>query len=197
MKYPVSNKSIEILNTEVLSDNWYTLRKFTYQYQKLDGSNVIQSREAYDRGNGATILLYNKDQKTVILTRQFRLPTYVNGNETGMLIEACAGLLDKDNAEDCIKRETEEETGYKVTDIQKVFEAYMSPGSVTEILYFFIAEYQTEMKVNEGGGLEHEEENIEVMEISFESALKMIDSNEIRDGKTIMLLQHLRLKGIL
>lgn len=197
MKYPVSNKSIEILNTEVLSDNWYTLRKFTYQYQKLDGSNVIQSREAYDRGNGATILLYNKDQKTVILTRQFRLPTYVNGNETGMLIEACAGLLDKDNAEDCIKRETEEETGYKGTDIQKVFEAYMSPGSVTEILYFFIAEYQTEMKVNEGGGLEHEEENIEVMEISFESALKMIDSNEIRDGKTIMLLQHLRLKGIL
>ncbi len=149
---------IEIIKNEVLSNNWYTLRKITYTYTKKNGDTQTQSREAYDRGNGATILLYNKEQRTVILTRQFRLPTYINGNGTGMLIEACAGLLDKDNAEDCIKRETEEETGYKVKDVRKIFEAYMSPGSVTEILYFFIAEYSKEMKVSSGGGIEHEEE---------------------------------------
>ena len=189
--------NVKILDTKVLSDNWYVLRKITYEYSKKDGTKLIQSREAYDRGNGATILLYNQFQKTVILTRQFRLPTYVNGNETGMLIEACAGLLDKDNAEDCIRRETEEETGYKITDVRKIFEAYMSPGSVTEILYFFIAEYSKEMKVTEGGGLEHEEENIEVLELGIDNAMDMIESGEIKDGKTIMLLQYIKLKGIL
>jgi nudix-type nucleoside diphosphatase (YffH/AdpP family) len=189
--------NVQIVKTDILSDNWYVLRKITYQYTKKDGSLQTQSREAYDRGNGAAILLYNKDNGTVILTRQFRLPTFVNGNETGMLIEACAGLLDKDNPEDCIKRETEEETGYKVTEVRKVFEAYMSPGSVTEILYFFIAEYSKDMKVADGGGVDHEEENIEVLEIGMEDALKMVDSGEIKDGKTIMLLQHLRLKNIL
>lgn len=188
---------VKILNTEVLSDNWYILRKITYEYFKKDGTKQIQSREAYDRGNGATILLYNKVQKTVILTRQFRIPTFVNGNENGMLIEACAGLLDKDNPEDCIRRETEEETGYKVSSVQKIFEAYMSPGSVTEILYFFIGEYSKEMKVGEGGGVEHEEENIEVLEIEIEQALKMIDHGEIKDGKTIMLLQYIKLHNIL
>jgi len=188
---------VKILNTEVLSDNWYILRKITYEYYKKDGTKQIQSREAYDRGNGATILLYNKVQKTVILTRQFRLPTYVNGNENGMLIEACAGLLDKDNPEDCIRRETEEETGYKVSSVQKIYEAYMSPGSVTEILYFFIAEYSKEMKVGEGGGVEHEEENIEVLEIGIEQASRMIDNGEIKDGKTIMLLQYIKLHNIL
>lgn len=190
-------KEVKLLKTEILSDNWYTLRKITYEYLSKDGALQTQSREAYDRGNGATILLYNKEQKTVILTRQFRLPTYVNGNETGMLIEACAGLLDKDNAEDCIKRETEEETGYKITEVRKIFEAYMSPGSVTEILYFFIAEYSKEMKVSEGGGVEHEQENIEVLEINIDQAMEMIDTGQIKDGKTIMLLQHLKLKGIL
>lgn len=188
---------VRILNTEVLSDNWYVLRKITYEYFKKDGTIQTQSREAYDRGNGATILLYNKAQKTVILTRQFRLPTFVNGNENGMLIEACAGLLDKDNAEDCIRRETEEETGYKVSSVQKIFEAYMSPGSVTEILYFFIAEYSNEMKIGEGGGVEHEEENIEVLEIEIEQALRMIENGEIKDGKTIMLLQYIKLHNIL
>jgi len=188
---------VKILNTEVLSDNWYILRKITYEYFKKDGTKHIQSREAYDRGNGATILLYNKVQKTVILTRQFRLPTFVNGNENGMLIEACAGLLDKDDPEDCIRRETEEETGYKVSSVQKIFEAYMSPGAVTEILYFFIAEYSKEMKVGEGGGLEHEEENIEVLEIGIEQALRMIDIGEIKDAKTIMLLQYIILHNIL
>ncbi|TNE72002.1 GDP-mannose pyrophosphatase NudK [bacterium] len=190
-------ENVKILDTKVLSDNWYILRKITYEYTKKDGSKLTQSREAYDRGNGATILLYNKDQRTVILTRQFRLPTYVNGNETGMLIETCAGLLDRDNAEDCIKRETEEETGYKISEVRKVFEAYMSPGSVTEILYFFIAEYEKEMKVNEGGGLEHEQENIEVLELSIDDAMHMIETGEIKDGKTIMLLQYIKLKQIL
>ncbi len=189
--------NVKILETAVLSDNWYVLRKITYQYSKKDGTTQIQSREVYDRGNGATILLYNKELRTVILTKQFRLPTYVNGNETGMLIEACAGLLDKDNPEDCIRRETEEETGYKVTDVRKVFEAYMSPGSVTEILYFFIAEYSREMKVAAGGGVAHEEENIDVLEIGIDNAMAMMDSGEIKDGKTIMLLQYIKLHHIL
>ncbi len=188
---------VKILDTEILSNNWYILKKLTYQFQKSDGEWQTQNREAYDRGNGATILLYNKEEKTVILTRQFRLPTYINGNDSGMLIEACAGLLDKDNPEDAIRRETEEETGYKVSHIEKVFEAYMSPGSVTEIIYFFIAEYSSDMKVNEGGGMEHEQEDIEVLELSFDDAFAMIASGEIRDGKTIMLLQYVKLNGIL
>jgi len=188
---------IKIIESKVLSDNWYVLRKITYEYIKKDGTKSKQSREAYDRGNGATILLYNKNNKTVILTRQFRLPTYVNGNETGMLIEACAGLLDKDNAEDCIRRETEEETGYKITDVRKIFEAYMSPGSVTEIVHFFIAEYTKDMKVTEGGGLEQEEENIEVLELDITEAINMIENGEIKDGKTIMLLQYIKLNNIL
>jgi len=188
---------VKILNTEILSNNWYTLKKITYEYLKSDGTLQTQTREAYDRGNGAAILLYNTKQKTVILTRQFRLPSFINGNSTGMLIEACAGLLDKDNPEDCIKRETEEETGYKVTHVRKIFEAYMSPGSVTEILYFFIAEYSEDMKVHDGGGVEHEEENIEVLEISVQKAMDMIESGEIKDAKTIMLLQYVRLKNIL
>ncbi len=188
---------IKNLNTEILSDNWYTLKKITYDYLQPDGSWEKQTREAYDRGNGATILLYNKEQKTVILTKQFRLPTYINGNETGMLIEACAGLLDKDNAEDCIKRETEEETGYKISDVRKIFEAYMSPGSVTEILYFFIAEYSKDMKVHQGGGIEHEEENIEVLELTIQQAIAMIENREIKDGKTIMLLQYAKLNNLL
>ena len=193
----MSNENIKILGTEVLSDNWYVLNKVTYENTKPDGTTQIQSREAYDRGNGAVILLYNQKQRTVILTRQFRLPTYINGNPDGMLIEACAGLLDKDNAEDCIRRETEEETGYKIGEVKKVFEAYMSPGSVTEILYFFIAEYSNDMKISQGGGLEEEAENIEVLEWLFEDCLAMIDSGEIKDAKTIMLLQYLSLKNIL
>lgn len=190
-------ENVKILKTDILSNNWYILRKITYEYSKKDGTVQTQSREVYDRGNGATILLYNKNLKTVILTRQFRLPTYVNGNETGMLIETCAGLLDKDNAEDCIKRETEEETGYKVSEIRKVYEAYMSPGSVTEVLYFFIAEYVKEMKITDGGGLEHEEENIEVLEINIDEAMQLISTGEIKDGKTIMLLQYIKLHKIL
>jgi nudix-type nucleoside diphosphatase (YffH/AdpP family) len=190
-------KDIRIVDSKVLSDNWYVLRKITYEYTASDGARKTQSREAYDRGNGATILLYNTAQKTVILTRQFRMPTFVNGNATGMLIETCAGLLDNENAEDCIKREAEEETGFKVTEVRKVFEAYMSPGSVTEIVHFFIAEYTKAMQVSDGGGVEHEQENIEVLELPFADTLKMIETGDIKDGKTIMLLQHLALKGLL
>lgn len=188
---------INILSTEILSDNWYVLNKVTYEITQSDGSKQVQNREAYDRGNGAAILLYNVAQRTIILTRQFRLPTFLNGNPSGMLIEACAGLLDQDNPEDCIKRETEEETGYQINEVTKVFESYMSPGSVTEIIHFFIAAYDKSMKMHHGGGLAHEEEHIEVLEFQFETALKMVDSGEIKDAKTIMLIQHLRLKGIL
>jgi GDP-mannose pyrophosphatase NudK len=187
---------VKILQTDILSNNWYTLKKVVHEYVKANGERMVQSREAYDRGNGAVILLYNKENRSVILTRQFRLPTYINGNETGMLIEACAGLLDKDDPEACIRRETEEETGYKVQDVQKVFEAYMSPGSVTEILYFFVAQYTPLMKITDGGGMEHEEENIEVLEMSIDKAMKMMKSGEIRDAKTIMLLQYALLNNL-
>jgi nudix-type nucleoside diphosphatase (YffH/AdpP family) len=188
---------IKILRTEILSKNWYTLNNVTFEAIKKDGSAHLLTREAYDRGNGATILLYNIYLKTVILTRQFRMPTYINGNPDGMLIECCAGLLDKNNAEDCIRRETEEETGYQVTNVKKVFEAYMSPGSVTEILYFFIAEYTPDMKVSDGGGLDEENENIEVLELPFTQALNMISTGEIKDAKTIMLLQYAQLNNLI
>ncbi|WP_026629534.1 GDP-mannose pyrophosphatase NudK [Dyadobacter alkalitolerans] len=193
----MKNSRVRITSDEVLSNNWYTLKKYTFDYQRADGQWEQQSREAYDRGNGAVILLYNREKQTVLLTRQFRIPTYVNGNETGMLIEACAGLLDRDNPEDCIRRETEEETGYKINSVEKIFEAYMSPGSVTEILYFFVAEYSEDMKVSDGGGSAQEQENIEVMELPFGKALDMVKSGEIKDAKTIMLLQHAQLTQLL
>lgn len=193
----MQNPKIKIKNTEILSNNWYTLKKVTFSIEKKDGNEEVQSREAYDRGNGAVILLYNITHKTIILTKQFRLPTYINGNSDGMLIEACAGLLDNNQPEECIKRETEEETGYKIYEVKKIFEAYMSPGSVTEILHFFIAEYSNEMKIADGGGLEEEGENIEVLELPFEEALNLIDKGDIKDAKTIMLIQYLRLKSIL
>ena len=179
---------VEVLKTEVLSDNWYVLRKVTFRLRKRDGSWEVQSREAYDRGNGATILLYDQARRTVVLTQQFRLPTYVNGNASGMLIEACAGLLDKDDPETCIAREAFEETGYEIRNARQVMQAYMSPGSVTEILHFFVAEYSRVQRVSTGGGVE--EEDIEVMELSFDEALRRVASGEIRDAKTIMLLQY-------
>ncbi len=193
----MNNDQIKIKKIELLSDSWYTLNKVTYEYLKKNGEWEVHQREAYDRGNGATILLYNKENSTVILTKQFRLPTYINGNKTGLLIEACAGLLDKDNAEDCIRKETEEETGYKISKVKKIFESYMSPGSVTEIVHFFIAEYSKDMKVSDGGGLEEEQENIEVLELDFEDACRMIYSGEIKDGKTIMLLQYAKIHNVL
>lgn len=188
--------NVNILKTVILSNDWYTLKKVTYELAN-NNQVFIQTREAYDRGNGAVILLYNKERRSVILTRQFRLVTYINGNPNGMLIEACAGLLDKDDPEVCIRRETEEETGYQIGQVIKVFEAYMSPGSVTELLYFFIAPYTSEMRFGPGGGIEHEQENTEVLEIPFAKAMEMVQNGEIRDGKTIMLLQYLQIHSVL
>ena len=187
------NPKITIQKTELLSDNWYTLNKVTFDYKMDSDDSEAQVREVYDRGNGAVILLYNKAKKTVVLTRQFRLPTYLNGNTSGMVIEACAGLLDAENPEECIIRETEEETGYRLTSVKKVFQSYMSPGSVTEILHFFIGEYHPNMKVSKGGGLAEEHENIEVLEYPFNEAYQMIASGEIIDAKTIMLLQYAKI----
>lgn len=193
----MSDSKIKITKKELLSDNWYHLYKVTYEVQKSDGTIETQTREAYDRGNGATILLYNKPNKTVVLTRQLRIPTYLNGNESGMMIEACAGLLDTENAEDCIKRETEEETGYQIHDVKKIFEVYMSPGSVTETIHFFVGEYTPDMKKSKGGGLDEEQENIEVLELRFEQAIQMIETGEIKDAKTIMLLQYAQINALL
>ena len=189
----MKNPTITIQKTELLSDNWYFLNKVTFDYKMEDQDPETQVREVYDRGNGAVILLYNSAKKTVVLTRQFRLPTFLNGNTSGMVIEACAGLLDTENPEECIIRETEEETGYRLSSVKKVFQSYMSPGAVTEILHFFIGEYQPEMKVSEGGGLAEEHENIEVLEYSFNEAYQMIASGEIIDAKTIMLLQYAKI----
>ena len=193
----MKDNKVKILDTVILSNHWYILRKITYEFLKNDGTTQLQTREVYDRGNGATILLYNKEQKTVILTRQFRLPAFVNGSASGMEIEACAGLLDNDNPEDCIRRETEEETGYKISHVRKIFEAYMSPGSVTELLHFFVAECTNDMKANDGGGIHHEEEDIEVLEINFDEAMQMIGTGKIKDGKTIMLLQYAKLNDLM
>ena len=192
----MKNPQIKIQKTELLSDNWYLLNKVTFDYQKNDDSWITQKREVYDRGNGAAILLYNTAKKTVILTRQFRLPSYLNGNKTGMMIEVCAGMLDQDHPEQCIIRETEEETGYRIKKVEKIMETYMSPGAITEILHLFVGEYNESMKVSEGGGLEHEQENIEVMEMSYDQAYAMISSGEIKDAKTILLLQHAKIKNL-
>jgi len=227
------NNRVRNLSRQVLSDNWYTLNQYTFEYQHRDGRWREQSREAYDRGNGAAILLYNSVRQTVILTRQFRLPTFINGNPAGMLVEACAGLLERklecktvqpaagehsavdrsvpsgaaksnnvdkqwveESAEACIVREVEEETGYKISRPEKIGEAYMSPGAVTEIIHFFIAEYADNDKVGEGGGLLSEHEDIEVLELDFAQVWSMLDAGEIRDAKTIILLQHAKLHNI-
>jgi GDP-mannose pyrophosphatase NudK len=191
------NDRVKNIEEEILSNNWYTLRKLSFDYLSNSGKWERMSREAYDRGNGATILLYNRRQRTVILTSQFRMPTFINGNDSGILLETCAGLLDNDHPEDCIKRETEEETGYRINDVQKVFEAYMSPGSVTELLYFFVAEYNKDMKQGEGGGLEHDQEDIEVMELPFDKTIEMMNRGEIKDAKTIILLQYALINKLL
>tara|TARA_Y100000815_G_scaffold266854_1_gene285569 strand:+ start:185 stop:772 length:588 start_codon:yes stop_codon:yes gene_type:complete len=184
------NDKVRNMKVSILSDNWYTLNKVDFEYLNNQNTWEHQSREAYDRGNGAVVLLYNPDQKTVILTRQFRMPTYLNKNSDGMMIEACAGLLDENDPKTAIIKEIEEETGYRIKTVEKVFESYMSPGSVTEILHFFIAAYSESQKVSEGGGAADETENIEVLEYSFQEALALIKTGEIKDAKTIMLLQY-------
>ena len=180
---------VRIKAIEILSDDWYLLTKTTFDFLRSDGTWQQQSRETYDRGNGATILLYNLERRTVVLTRQFRFPAFVNGH-SGMLIEAPAGLLDTASPEDRIKAEVEEETGYRVDRVRKIFEAFMSPGSVTEKLYFFVAEYDASSKAALGGGNRAEGEDIEVLELSIDDAMAAIKRAEIADGKTIMLLQY-------
>jgi len=184
------NNRVEIKKTTVLSDNWYLLEKVTFDYLRRDGTWQTQIRESYNRGNGATVFLYNKDSQNILLIRQFRLPSYLNDNPTGNLIETCAGLLDEDSPEDCIKKEIQEETGYQIEKVQKVFEAYMTPGAVTEKLHFFIDEYNNTMKVGKGGGLEQEQEDIEVLEMPFSKAIELLKNGEIQDAKTMLLLQH-------
>lgn len=190
------HQRVRIRDVRVLSDDWYVLKKTAFDYLRSDGSWQTLNRETYDRGNGAAILLYNREKKTVILTRQFRFPAFVNGLASGMLIEACAGLLEEDHAEACIRKEAEEETGYRVDHARKVFEAYMSPGSVTERLYFYVAEYSPESKASAGGGKRSDGEDIEVLELGLEQAVQMIETGEIADGKTIMLLQYAKLNRI-
>lgn len=192
-----SNRAeVRILDSKTLSDDWYTLKKYTFDVRRRNGEWQRQNREAYDRGNGATILLYNRDKRTVILTRQFRFPVYINGHD-GYLIETAAGLLDNMAPEQRIKAEAEEETGYQIDRVEKVFDAFMSPGSVTEKLYFYIAEYRPGDRKGQGGGIEAEGEDIEVLEWPVDQALQAIDDGMIVDGKTIMLLYHVALKGIL
>ncbi|HWL85166.1 MAG TPA: GDP-mannose pyrophosphatase NudK [Polyangiaceae bacterium] len=190
------NSRVRIHQVEVLSDDWYVLKKTTFEYLRRDGTWQKQSRETYDRGNGAALLLYNREKKTVILIRQFRFPAFVNGLSDGMLVEACAGLLEEDDPAACIKREAEEETGYRVDHVRKIFAAYMSPGSVTEKVYFFVAEYTPKSKVSDGGGEHGDGEDIEVLELPLDTALHMIDTGEIADGKTIMLLQYAKLHAL-
>jgi len=180
---------VRIRKVETLSHDWFLLQKTTFDYRRSDGSWQRQTRETYDRGHGATILLYNLAQRTVVLVRQFRFPTYGNGHD-GFLIETAAGLLDQASPEERIKAEVEEETGYRIGVVRKVFEAFMSPGSVTERLYFFVAEYDPASRPGPGGGIAEEGEDIEVLELSMDRALAMIASGEIADGKTIMLLQY-------
>lgn len=191
-----SEPRVKVVEVKVLSDNWYTLKTTTFDYLRRDGSWQRQSRETYDRGNGAVLLLFNARRSTVVLTRQFRFPAFVNGCADGMLIEACAGLLDGDDPETCIRREAAEETGYRIRSPRKLFEAYMSPGSVTEKLHFFAAEYESADQLSAGGGHAHEGEDIEVLELPLNTALDMITSGAIQDGKTIMLLQHAALVGL-
>ena len=191
------NPRVKNIKTELLSDNWYTLNNINFDYQLANGNWVNQSRESYDRGNGATILLYNREKKTIILIEQFRMPTYLNGNDKGLIIETCGGLLDGDDPITCIIKETEEEVGYKIKNVKKVFEAYMSPGAVTEVIHFFIAEYTDNMKVSDGGGLDSEHEEIEILELDFNHALEMIKTGEIKDAKTIMLLQYAQINQVI
>jgi len=193
----MNNSKVKIKSVENLSDNWYKLDKVTFDYELKNGSWQHQIRESYDRGDGAAILLYNAEKQTVILTKQFRMPSYLNENEDGMMIEVCAGLLDEQDPITCIKNEAEEETGYKISDPKKVFEIYSTPGAVTEKIHYFVAEYSDAMKISEGGGLEEETEEIEVLEMAFKKAISMISSGEICDAKTIILLQYAQINKLM
>jgi nudix-type nucleoside diphosphatase (YffH/AdpP family) len=189
------NPDVVVKDVELLASGWHVLRKTTLDRRRSDGEWVTEQRETYDRGNGATMLLHDVERRTVLLTRQFRYPVYVNGHPDGLLIEAAAGLLDDDAPEVAVRREVEEELGVSVGEVQHVFDVFMSPGSVTERLHFFAAPYRPVDRTTAGGGLEEEGEDIEVVELPFDEALDMIDDGRIADAKTIMLLQWAALRG--
>lgn len=193
----MTSNRIKNIVSKLLSDNYYILKKITFDFKLSNGKWVTQSREVYNRGDGAGILLYNTEKQTVILIKQFRMPTYMNDNTDGMLVEICAGMLDKDNPEACIIRETEEEVGYRIPKVKKVFEAYSSPGVMTEKMHFFIGEYTDSMRVGPGGGVDSEHEDIEVLEIPFKKAIDMLNNGEIVDTRTIVLLQYAQIHKLL
>lgn len=187
--------NVTVIKDKILSDNYFVLRNITYDLTRKNGEVIRHKREVYDRGNGATILLYNPEKKSVVMIRQFRVATWVNGNKDGRLIETCAGLLDDDEPEACVRKEAIEETGYQVGEVRKLFELYMSPGGVTEIVHFFIARYDDSSRASKGGGVE--DEDIEVLELPFATALAMVKNGEIRDGKSVILLQYLQASGLM
>lgn len=191
-----SHNRVRVIDQTTLSNDWFVLKKTSFEYRRTDGRWQLLHRETYDRGNGAALLLFHRGRNTVVLTRQFRFPAFVNGCADGLLVEACAGLLDNDDPLAAIRREAQEETGYAVREPRKVFEAYMSPGSVTEKLHFFVAEFEDADQVGRGGGDVAEGEDIEVMELPIDQAMEMIATGQIQDGKTIMLLQHASLVGL-
>lgn len=193
----MANKRVEIKERKLLSDNWYRLEKITFDYLRNDGTWQQQVRESYDRGNGATVFLYNKTTQHILLVRQFRLPSYLNEHPSGMLLETCAGLLDELDPESCIKKEIEEETGYRIDRVKKVMEAYMTPGAVTEKIHFFIAAYDKTNKASDGGGIETEQEDLEVLEIPFAQAVEMAEQGSIQDAKTLLLIQYARIHKLL
>ena len=191
-KAPIKN-----IKKTLLSDNYYTLYKLNFDYQMPDETWVHQMREVYERGHGAGVLLYNTTKKTVILVKQFRMPSFLNDKKDGFLIEIPAGMLDEDNPEQCIIRETEEETGIRLKSVKKIYEGYSSPGVSTEKMHFFIGEYTDDMKVNMGGGLASESEEIEVLEVPFTEAIKMLENGNIIDTRTIVLLQYAQIHKLL
>jgi nudix-type nucleoside diphosphatase (YffH/AdpP family) len=190
------NERVANLDIQVLSDHWYVLRKATFDFLRRDGRWTREVREAYDRGNGVVVLLHDPAARTVILTRQFRLPAYVNGHADGMLIEAPAGLVDGDHPEVAIRREAEEESGVRIGEVTQLFELFMSPGSVTERVTFFAATYSHQQRVSAGGGIHDEGEDIEVLELPLVDALAMVERGEIVDAKTVLLLQWARLQTL-
>jgi nudix-type nucleoside diphosphatase (YffH/AdpP family) len=189
------NPDVVVRDVELLAAGWHVLRRTTFERRRPDGSWTTEQRETYDRGNGSTLLLYDADRRTVLLSRQFRFPVYVNGHPDGMLLETAAGLLDDESPEDAVRREVEEELGVTVGEVEHVFDVWMSPGSVTERLHFFAAPYSAADRTGDRGGLAEEGEDIEVVELDFDSALDMIDDGRIADAKTVMLLQWAALRG--
>lgn len=193
-----SMADVKIKKEKVLSDEHYTLKRIDFDIQKKNGEWEEQKREVFDHGNAVTVLLYNTEKKTVLMTRQFRIATYVNGNKDGMLLEIPAGLIDgNEPPEEAILREIKEETGYEIPEVRKVYEAYSSAGSLTELIYYYVAPYTDEQKVSKGGGLEEEGEEVKVIEMHFDEAVQKMESGAIQDAKTILLLQYALLKNLL